>query len=54
MAATKILLFIDYASQPSRAVASFCDMAKIPFTLKPIRLAKGEGRTAEYQKINPL
>ena len=54
MASTKILLYIDFASQPSRAVASFCDMAKIPFTLMPIRLAKGEGRTEEFKKINPL
>ena len=53
MADTKILLYIDMASQPSRAVAAFAELAGIPCELKMIRLAKGEARTEEYRKINP-
>ena len=51
---TKILLYVDYASQPSRACLSFCELAGIPFELKMTRLAKGDGRKPEYLKINPL
>ena len=51
---SKILLYVDYASQPSRACMAFCELAGIPFEMKRTRLAKGEARTNEFKKINPL
>ena len=53
MTDTKILLYVDWGSQPCRAIAAFCELAGIPFELKMIRLGKGEARTEEYKKINP-
>jgi len=49
----KIIIYVDYSSQPSRAVAAFCKLIKIPHEVKEIRVAKGEHRKEDYQKINP-
>lgn len=46
-------LYIDYFSQPSRAVLAFCIEAEIPFEIKEIRLAKNEQFSDSYKKINP-
>lgn len=35
-----IELYIDYISQPSRAVLAFCILNSIPVTVKEIRIAK--------------
>ncbi len=37
-----IILYIDYLSQPSRAVLAFLKLNKIPFESKEIRIAKLE------------
>lgn len=49
-----IKLYVDFMSQPSRAVWAFCLIAKIPFELKETKIAKMEMRTEEYKKINPM
>ena len=46
-------LYIDYFSQPSRAVLAFCIEAKIPFKIKLIRLANGDNLKEEFFKISP-
>jgi glutathione S-transferase len=48
-----IELFIDWNSQPSRAVVSFCKMAKIPYTIVETPIMSGANRSPEYAKINP-
>jgi glutathione S-transferase len=48
-----IELYIDWISQPSRAVTSFCKMAKIPFVVIETPIMGGATRSAEYAKINP-
>jgi len=45
---------VDYASQPSRAVISFCAVNNIPYEVKEIRIIKGENRTEDYLRINPM
>ena len=49
----KITLYIDWASQPSRAVVSLCEVNKIPFEIKEVRIFKGENKSPEYLLINP-
>ncbi len=49
----KITLYIDWASQPSRAVMSFCDLNNIPYEIKEVRIFKGEHKTPEFLQINP-
>ena len=48
-----ITLYIDWASQPSRAVMSFCEVNKIPYQIKEVRIFKGENKSPEFLKINP-
>eukprot|EP00347_Sterkiella_histriomuscorum_P004098 403361759 len=50
----KIILYIDWASQPSRSVVAFCKINKIPHELKIIRVGKGQHLTEDYQKISPF
>lgn len=49
-----IKLYVDLMSQPSRAVWAFCLIAKVPFELKEVQIAKLEMRSEEYKKINPM
>ena len=49
----QITIYVDWASQPSRAVAAFCKMANIPHQLKLVRVGKLQHREEEYIKINP-
>ena len=39
---TSLKVFLDHASQPSRAVLVFCKINKIPFELVETRIAKME------------
>ena len=50
----EVELFIDYVSQPSRAVLILCLEAKIPFKVHEINLLKGESGSAEFKKISPM
>jgi glutathione S-transferase len=46
-------VFVDYVSQPSRAVALFCRAVEIPHEIVITRLALGMTRTTEFALINP-
>ena len=46
-------LYIDYASQPSRAILAFCLLNKIEHTVVETRIAKMEHKSPEFLKINP-
>jgi len=50
----EITLYLDWLSQPSRAVASFLKLNHIPFTAHEVSILKGEQKTAEFLKVNPL
>ena len=51
---TLVKLYIDWASQPSRAVVAFCEIHKVKFVVKETRLFKEEEHAPEYVKnINP-
>ena len=47
-------LYIDYLSQPARAIICFCLLNKIPHSINEIRINKFQNHTEEYEKINPL
>ena len=47
-------LFIDYGSQPSRAVLIFCLLNKIPHEVIETKIMARETKTPEYKKINPF
>jgi len=49
-----LALYVDMLSQPCRAVTWFCIANNIPYNANSIRLNKGEHRTPEFLKINPL
>jgi glutathione S-transferase len=50
---SKLILFGDYYSQPSRAIFVFCKINKIPHTIKTISVMKLEQYSDEFKKINP-
>jgi glutathione S-transferase len=43
-----LILYIDYMSQPSRAVLAFLKLSKIPFQIEERRILKGEHRKDDY------
>jgi glutathione S-transferase len=49
----KLIVYGDWASQPSRAVVAFCKINKIPYEFKEIRVGLGQHRSDEYEKIAP-
>lgn len=50
----KLRLYVDFLSQPSRAVLIFCSLNNIDVDIKSVNLVKGEHRKAEFKSINPL
>lgn len=46
-------LYIDYLSQPSRAVLAFCMINHIPHTVKLTGVMDGGTRSKEYTALNP-
>lgn len=46
-------LYIDWGSQPSRAIVALCIHGKIPHNIIETRIFKGDNRSPEYKKINP-
>ena len=50
---SKVNLYIDYLSQPSRAVLAFCLVNEIPHEVKETRIFTGAHRTQEFSKISP-
>ena len=50
---TRVKLYLDWESQPSRAVAAFLLMNDIPHEIQQIKLFKGEARTKHYiEEVN--
>ncbi|KAJ4785420.1 Glutathione S-transferase [Rhynchospora pubera] len=47
-------VYADRTSQPSRAIIIFCKMNQIDFEEVKIDLSKGQHRTPEFEKINPM
>lgn len=47
-------LYMDYISQPSRAILAFLLINKIPHEVVETRIIEGKQRTPEYTKINPF
>lgn len=57
MAAPKeqpIHLYIDYISQPARAVLALCKFNNIPIEIHEVRVFKGDQFSDEFTKINEL
>ena len=50
---SQLILYIDWASQPSRAIVAFCRLNKIPHQVVETRIAKGDHKSPEFLKINP-
>ena len=50
----KLIIYYDWASQPSRAVIAFCKFNNIPFELSSVRVAQGMHRTKEYTEMVPV
>ena len=48
-----MIIYVDWVSQPARAVVSFCRLNNIPFEAKEIRIFKMQHMTDEYATINP-
>jgi len=47
-------IFMNYHSQPSRAVLALCLFNKIPFTLEEVDIYKAVHFKPDFKKINPL
>lgn len=47
-----LTLFIDYRSQPSRAVLAFCLANEIPIEIKETDIRKGQTDTKEFLNIS--
>lgn len=44
-----IKLYIDFMSQPSRAVLMLLIESSVPFEVKEVKIAKGETRSKEFK-----
>ncbi len=51
---SKLTIYGDMLSQPTRAVLLFCKLTKIPYDFMPVHINKGEHFKDEFKKINPL
>lgn len=51
---TKLLVYADRTSQPSRAVLIFCKVNRIEFEEVRINLSKRQHLSAEFQEVNPM
>uniref|UniRef100_H2Z453 Glutathione transferase n=1 Tax=Ciona savignyi TaxID=51511 RepID=H2Z453_CIOSA len=47
-------VFLDYMSQPCRAIDMFMNMSNIPFKVKQIALRRGEHKQESFLKLHPL
>lgn len=50
----QVVIYLDYISQPCRAVVAYCLINNIPFVPKELRIFRGETRTEEFKAISPL
>ena len=49
----KLIVYVDWVSQPCRAVISFCRLNNIPHDVKEVRVFKFQHMDDEFTKINP-
>lgn len=49
----EVAIYMDFNSQPSRAVAAFCQLAKIPHHIVDTDVLSGQSHTREYAQLNP-
>ena len=49
----KVTLYIDYLSQPSRAVLAFCLINRIPVVLVETQIVRGDTEAASFAAISP-
>ncbi|XP_019195780.1 PREDICTED: glutathione S-transferase T1-like [Ipomoea nil] len=49
-----LTVYVDRMSQPSRAVLIFCRVNGIDFEEVQLQLAKGQHKSPEFKKINPM
>ncbi|XP_036953105.1 glutathione S-transferase theta-2 [Acanthopagrus latus] len=49
-----VQVYLDLLSQPCRAVHILLNCNKIPHTVRTVALRKGENRTPEFTKLNPM
>ncbi|XP_071328430.1 glutathione S-transferase theta-2 [Trachinotus anak] len=55
MATGRLLeVYLDLLSQPCRAVHVLLNCAKIPHRVRTVALRKGENRTPDFTKLNPM
>ncbi|XP_029016480.2 glutathione S-transferase theta-2 [Betta splendens] len=47
-------VYVDLLSQPCRAVHILLDCANIPHNLRTVALRRGENRTQEFARLNPM
>ncbi|XP_062310254.1 glutathione S-transferase theta-2 [Osmerus eperlanus] len=47
-------IYLDLLSQPCRAIHILVNVNKIPHTLKTVALRKGEQKTPDFAKLNPM
>ncbi|XP_035591336.1 glutathione S-transferase theta-2 [Oncorhynchus keta] len=52
--AVELEVYLDLLSQPCRAIHIFLNCNKIPHKVKTVAIRKGENRTPEYTKLNPM
>ncbi|XP_041455858.1 glutathione S-transferase theta-1-like [Lytechinus variegatus] len=49
-----VKVYVDYSSQPSRAILIFLKNTKIPFEIEEVNLMEGDHQKPEFVKITPL
>ena len=49
----KLLLYVDFGSQPARAITAFCKLNEIDHEIKLIAMRKREHMKEPYISINP-
>jgi len=49
-----VVIYADMMSQPSRAVVWFCKLAKIPYKVQIVAIAKMQQKSEEYKARNPF
>ncbi|KAL0979719.1 hypothetical protein UPYG_G00188680 [Umbra pygmaea] len=53
-AVNNIEVYLDLLSQPCRAIHIFLNCNNIPHKVKTVAIRKGENRTPEFTKLNPM
>ncbi len=49
-----LAVYLDPMSQPCRALIMFLQECNIPYKTQNVFITKGQTRTEDYKKINPL